>query len=317
MMSEAPVVSAYFLVGPTAVGKSAVAQWIAERHGYDVLSADSMVVYMGMDIGTAKPTRAERARVRHYGVDITTPDQNFSVWQYRRYAAAVLQRNAERKRKTVVGGGSGLYIKSLTDGLSGGPGPDPAQRAELEKILESDGIEGLQRILRQIAPHRLEQLRDRKNPRRLIRAIEAECQPQLQKIARWGKPSERRPLVGLVLPRDQLRKRITERVYGMYEKGLLDEVRRLMDDPRGLSRTARQAIGYAEAIDHIEGRCGKEKAIERTIQRTLQFAKRQITWFRHQANVEWIEIDLKMSVAEISRRVLEQWRLLGPTPIAP
>jgi len=281
------------------------------------LSADSMVVYMGMDIGTAKPTRAERARVRHYGIDLTTPDQNFSVWQYRRYAESVLRRNAERKRRTLVGGGSGLYIKSLTDGLTGGSGPDPAQRARLEKILDEEGVEGLQRLLRQIAPDRWEELKDRKNPRRLVRAIEMARGDPPRQTARWGSSSGRRPLVGLILPRDQLRKRIRDRVCSMYEGGLLDEVRRLMDDPRGLSRTARQAIGYAEAMDVLAGRCDREKAIERTVQRTVQFAKRQLTWFRRQANVEWIEIDLKMSVAEIGRMVLERWRVLGPTPIAP
>ena len=316
MKEPRPVREGFFLVGPTAVGKSAVAQWIAEHHGYDILSADSMVVYRGMDIGTAKPSAEDRSRARHHGIDLTTPDQLFSVWEYRDYALGVLADNGARKRRTIVVGGSGLYVKSLTDGLSPVPGADPDQRKTWNELAETGGVGALQKALREANPGLYESLADKQNPRRLIRALEQAAAGPPSRPAGWDANWERAPLVGLTMPSPELRLRIESRVSGMYRAGLVDEVRRLLSRYPGLSATARQAIGYAEAMDLIGGRCSEEEAVARTVPRTLQLAKRQRTWFRHQAKVEWIEVRSSMDVSQVAAEVLDCWRRYGPTEIA-
>lgn len=312
----------YFLVGPTAVGKSAVAQWIAENADYDILSADSMLVYRGMDIGTAKPSADDRFSVRYHGIDLTTPDKPFSVWVYRRHACSVLAESALNGRKTIVVGGTGLYIKSLTDGLASIPALDPALRAHWTQVLEKDGVGALQKALREKSAALYESLRDKRNGRRLIRALELVEAGMERPQRSWAQGSGFRvpssqgaPLVGLMLPTDQLKSRIESRVDEMYRLGLVEEVRSLLERYTVLSPTARQAIGYAEVIDFLNGRCSRQEAMAKTVARTTQLAKRQKTWFRHQANVGWIDIDIKMKTSEIAEQVLEHWREYGPTVI--
>jgi tRNA dimethylallyltransferase len=304
---------AWFLVGPTAVGKTAVAQWLAEREGFDILSADSMLVYQGMDIGTAKPDPEDRARVRYHGLDLCAPDRTFSVWDYRRCALEALDRIRACGRKPLVAGGSGLYIKSLTDGLAPKPGADAALRCRWEAAGREPGIEALQAAVRTANPERYEALADKENPRRLIRALET---AHADGSASWKAARERTPLVGLALATAELNSRIEARVRGMYRRGLADEVRDLLARFPELSATARQAIGYAEAIEYVSGRCSRAEAEERTIVRTRQLAKRQRTWFRHQADVRWIQIEPAMSLETVAGLVLAQWRALGPADIA-
>lgn len=315
MNAERPVLEGHFLVGPTAVGKSAVAQWIAENHGYDILSADSMVVYRGMDIGTAKPTADERSRVRYHGLDLTSPDRPFSVWDYRQQALAAFADGAARGRPMLVVGGSGLYIKSLTDGLSPVPGGDPEQRKIWSDMAEAGGVEALQKALREKGAALYESLTDKQNPRRLIRALEQAAAPA-SRPAGWKKKASSSTLVGLTMPTSELRLRVESRVAGMYRAGFVDEVRRLLSQYPDFSATARQAIGYAEAMDLIAGRCSEKDAMAWTVTHTVQLAKRQRTWFRHQAKVEWIEVDSTMDIRQVAGRVLDGWRQYGPTTIA-
>ncbi|MBT3192031.1 MAG: tRNA (adenosine(37)-N6)-dimethylallyltransferase MiaA [Verrucomicrobia bacterium] len=304
--------AAHFLVGPTGVGKSAVAQLLAEQQGAPILSADSMLIYRGMDIGTAKPTVDERGAVPYFGVDLVDPDVTFSAWEYRRHALDALKR-VPAPPYAIVTGGTGLYVKALTHGLVDRPGADPALRERWQRRLAEEGIGALQRALREVAPDVFESLADKQNPRRLIRALETVDAPQ----PRVDRPEEAVPatVVGLSIDPELLNERIAQRVHTMYDQGLLDEVEQLLAAGKPLSKTARQAIGYAEAMDLVEGRLTQAQAIERTIVRTRRLAKRQRTWFRHQADVIWVEVTRERSLADLADKVGQQWREHGPTAI--
>lgn len=308
--------SAFFLVGCTAAGKSAVAHWLARRNDLDVLSADSMQVYRGMDIGTAKPSRAERSEVAYFGLDLVTPDKIFSVSQYRDYACDVLRKGARTGRKTIVAGGSGLYVKSLTHGLASAPRPDPQLREHWNRIIAEKGVESLQEALKKRSPDLFLQVNDKMNPRRLIRALEMAELNMDGDLRSWRNAGVSVPLVGLAVPQRNLESRIEARVDRMYRSGLVDEVRGLLDRYPDLSDTARQAIGYAEAIDCLQGRCSEKEAHARTIVRTRQLAKKQRTWFRHQANVCWIDVKENMDVAVVAGKAWEKLEEHGPVRIA-
>ena len=292
------------LVGATAVGKSAVAQWIAEKNGYDILSADSMLVYRGMDIGTAKPSEAERQRVNYGGIDLVNPDESFSVWDYRENAIRFLMDVEAQGRKSLVTGGTGLYVKCLTDGLDPAPSPDPERREHWSQYFEEHGLERLLAELKSLSEVHYDALEDKANPRRVIRALEkAEAGIEPREVSSRG-PAK---LLGLSMPPEQLKARIKVRIETMYESGLEEEVGSLIANHATLSVTARQAIGYAEVMDLIDGRCSREEAIERTTIRTRRLAKRQGTWFRHQADVEWIQVDESMTVEDVAAKVMASW----------
>ncbi len=304
-------VEAFFLVGPTAVGKSAVAHCLAEQQSATILSADSMLIYRGMDIGTAKPSVAERGDVPYYGVDLADPDEDFSVWDYRHHALEALAK-INREDALIVTGGTGLYVKSLIHGLTRHPGADKALRVEWERRLANESIEALQEAVRQADPVRYEMLSDKENPRRLIRALETAGTPPDEKP--WQSESDP-VLIGLSMEPHLLNARIAQRVEDMYAQGLVEEVSHLLVRERPLSKTASQAIGYAEVIDLIEGRATQAEAVERTIVRTRRLAKRQRTWFRHQANVIWVDVAPESSVTSLAEQVAQRWREYGSTPI--
>ncbi len=305
---------AFFLVGPTAVGKSAVAQWIAERNGFDILSADSMQVYRGLDIGTAKPSAGERARVRYEGLDLVDFSQRFSVGDYRAAALAAVGAAAAAGRPLIVTGGTGLYLKSLTHGLAEKPGRNEAIRAEAERLLAERGVGALQEWLGRLDPARLEALADPRNPRRLARAIELAAAGAPAPAPTWDRSGPRIP--GLRMPLDALYARIEKRVQRMYADGLVGEVRNLAARGLASAPTAAQAIGYAEALKVLAGSWTREQAVAATVVRTRHLAKRQLTWFRRQANVDWLDIEPDRPAPEAAGRVLEYWEAHGPTPIA-
>lgn len=307
--------SAYFLVGPTATGKSAVAQLIAEADGLDIVSADSMLVYRGMDIGTAKPTSSERARARYWCMDLVEAGSAFSVGLFKAAATEALARITAAGRKAIVVGGTGLYVKALTHGLSETPAADQALRAELDLMAREKPVAALQEMLQQLAPDLYNALADKRNPRRLVRALELARAGILKPPASWKHGDTGPVMPGLRLDMAQLRKRIEDRARLMFTTGLLDEVRTLLSAGLGRSPTAQGAIGYAEAIAVIGGTCTVEEAIGRTAQRTFQLARRQMTWFRHQANIDWIDIEIGMDAGTIAAAVRKSWRNHGPTPI--
>lgn len=306
----------YFLVGATAVGKTAVTQWIAERQDCEILSADSMQVYRGMDIGTAKPSRAEQARARYHGLDLADSGDRFSVGQYRTLALTALAEAARRGHTVLVVGGTGLYIKSLTDGLAPRAPANADLRARAEQLYREQGLPALQNVLRRKNPALYASLRDPQNPRRLIRALEWAEAPDFIPGGNWRRGPAGLRIPGLILPPAQLYDAIVKRVHAMYAAGLAAEAQGLVDHGLASAPTARQAIGYAEVTAYLNGQCTLEAARELTIQRTRQLAKRQMTWFRHQAQVDWLAVDLSMPVEERARLVLEYWLAHGPTPIA-
>jgi tRNA dimethylallyltransferase len=305
---------AHFLVGPTAVGKSAVAHFIASQERRPVLSADSMLVYRAMDIGTAKPTRAERDCVRYHGIDLVPPSEIYSVGSYARYAGDVLRRTPDDEPAIVVGG-SGLYIKALTDGLAELPETAPERRAHWLKRADTEGISALLDELRARAPLFYDALDDPENVRRVIRAHEMVDAGLKAPPAGWRADRAYAPLAGLRMAPDALSRRIAERVQAMYAGGLVDEARSLRDAYPQLSLTAAHAIGYAEVFAYLEGRYTRGEAIERTLVRTRRLAKRQRTWFRNQARVEWIDVLPGTPVEQTAERVMEHWKRHGPTQI--
>ena len=291
--------SAFVLVGPTASGKSAVAQWIAERTGASIVSADSMNIYRGMDIGTAKPSAAERERVRTWGVDLAGPTESFSVGDWLRAVRPAFQST----EPPIVTGGTGLYVKCLLQGLDDLPTADESLRERTENMPRAE----LQAEARLAAPEAYEALADKENPRRLIRLLEG------RKTADSWK-SEMPVVIGLHVERDELHRRIAVRVEKMYAGGLLEEARGLAG--LKLSPTAQHAIGYAEAFAVLRGEMTEAQAKEKTAVRTRQLAKRQMTWFRHQLNVKWIETAAFAGLGQLADEVYNAFKDSGPVPLA-
>lgn len=290
--------SAFVLVGPTASGKSAVAQWIAERTGTSIVSADSMNIYRGMDIGTAKPSAAEVARVKTWGVNLADPTEPFSVGDWLRAVCP-----AFRGEVPIVTGGTGLYVKCLLQGLDDLPTADDSLRERTENMPLAE----LQAEARLAAPEAYETLADNENPRRLIRLLEGKKTSDSWK-------GEMPVVIGLHIERDVLHRRIAARVEKMYADGLLEEARGLAG--LKLSPTAQHAIGYAEAFAVLRGEMTEVQAREKTIVRTRQLAKRQMTWFRHQLNVKWIETAAFTGLGQLADKVYNICKESGPVPLA-
>jgi tRNA dimethylallyltransferase len=288
-----------------------VAQILAERRGAAVVSADSMLVYRGMDIGTAKPSPSERGAVPYYGLDLADPSESYSAGAWVRAVASAFR--APAAGVPIVVGGTGLYIRALLSGLDV-PAADEEARARWQGVLAAGGVPALQRALLARDPRALDRLTDPLNPRRLIRALERldAGGGTVEAPAGPGPAPRIAPrIVGLRVPRPILHRRIRERVERMFAGGLAEEVRALRDRFPVWSDTARTAIGYAEAAAWMDGRMTRAEAIERTVIRTRQLAKRQETWFRHQAQVAWVDVTDTESAAALAGRVNEQWEEHG------
>lgn len=298
---------AFVLVGPTAVGKTGVAHCIAARRGGAIISADSMMVYRGMDVGTAKPTAAEREAFRYAGIDLADPEAEFSAGLYRDAVARDLELRPPRDRPDIVVGGTGLYLRALLGDLTVSPA-DPEIRRRVEAMWTEGGLPALHTELRRVDAARIARLADPKNQRRVMRALE---------LALGGQPVDaresRRPrVVGLRMDIAQLRQRIARRAAAMFDAGLLDEAASLRARYPRLSRTASGAIGYAEAFAVLDGTLGIAGAIERTARRTAQLARRQMTWFRNRENVAWVDVTDGEPVDRIAERVEQAWEHDGP-----
>lgn len=307
---------AWFLAGATATGKTAVAQRLAEQLGCAILSSDAMLVYRGMDIGTAKPNAAERGAVPYYGIDLVSPAEPFSTGLWlgdARRALRAAENKASADPNLIVAGGTGLYIKALTDGFDG-DAADPATRARWQALFADGGVDALRAALAERAPDALSALQDPSNPRRLMRALEhLDVRGALPDRWRSRPPAS---VAVLRLPREALHARIERRVAEMFRLGLVEEVRRLRQTYPLWSPTASQAIGYAETGALLDGTLTLREAAERIVIRTRQLAKRQETWFRHQTQAVWIDIEERDPPERTAQRVLEIWRQHGPTPVS-
>jgi len=275
------------ILGPTASGKSALAMAVARQRGAEILSVDSMQVYRAMDIGTAKPTVAERKEIPHHLIDIVDPSESFTVARFVELAGAVIASN----RPLIATGGTPLYYKSLFHGLFEGPSAD----SEIRDQLRTQSGEQLHRRLSAIdaaAAARIHQ----NDTRRLIRALEVfelTGKPISSFQTDWQSPAALHQAVwiGLSWDRAALNRRINLRVQQMVAAGWLAETRSLLDCFGDLSPTAGKATGYAELIEHLHGKCSLDEAIEQIKIATRQLARRQMKWFRRFPNVHWINAD--------------------------
>lgn len=305
----------HVLVGPTAVGKTDVIHRLARAHQAAILSADSMLVYRGMDIGTAKPSPEERLGLAYYGIDLVNPGASFSVADFLKEARRAWADCARNQRPLFVTGGTGLYVRCLLEGLRSEPGADPIGRADREQKVAAGRIDELQAELGRRAPELWAgfSLAERNNHRRLIRVLEKLDAGMGPFPRTWsadpGLPPE---IAGLNCPRVILHDRILKRVVRMYEGGLLEEVRDLLKMGLPPAGTAWQAIGYAEAAALLRGELTRAAAIERTVIRTRQLAKRQMTWFRGQMRVRWVERTENESGTAIAERIDAVWEKIGP-----
>jgi tRNA dimethylallyltransferase len=294
-----------FLVGPTASGKSAVALALAEKLGGEIISIDSMQVYRGLDIGTAKPSAAERARVPHHLIDVVELTAPFDAAKFVELAGRAEKEIRARGRVPIFCGGTGLYLKAYLEGLGHAPPGDAKLRAQLETM----PLDDLLRELQERDPTTFERI-DKQNPRRVVRALEVirlTGQPFSQQRAGWTAPSTLHPqpstLFGLHRPAPDLHTRINIRVDEMFARGLVEETRQLL--PRGLerNRTAMQAIGYRQVVEHLRGERSLADTIELVKVKTRQFAKRQMTWFRNQLRVNWIDVQAEASPEWMVERI--------------
>jgi tRNA dimethylallyltransferase len=290
------------IVGPTASGKSAVAMAVARALGdVEIVSVDSMQVYRGMDIGTAKPTAAERAEVVHHLLDLVDPTDEFTVADFRSAYADALSDIAQRRRRALLVGGTGLYHRVVIDDFDL-PGQWPDIRTELEAEPNTEALFERLRALDPSATSKMEPT----NRRRVIRALEVTLGSG-RPFSSFGPGLDDYPpsdvaQIGLRWPRDVITARLAVRVDHMIADGLIDEVRTLAD--AGFSRTAAQALGYKEILELVDGRIGEDEAIAMITTRTRQFAVRQERWFRRDPRVRWIDVEHD-AVAEAAPIVIE------------
>ncbi|HUR48871.1 MAG TPA: tRNA (adenosine(37)-N6)-dimethylallyltransferase MiaA [Acidimicrobiales bacterium] len=276
------------LVGPTASGKTEIAIAVAKELGdVEIVVADAMCVYRRMDIGTAKPTRAQQAEVPHHLLDLADPSEDFSIGRLQRTAAEVVQQIEARERRALVVGGSGLYVRAIVDGYA--PPPQYAEaRAELEEEADTERLHARLAELDPVAASRMEP----NNRRRVLRALEVTVgsgTPFSQHGAAVSDyPPSRFRQAGIWTPREVLAQRIEQRYAAQMQEGFLDEVRALRDLDPPMSRTAAQGLGYRELLAHLGGVTSLEDALESAISRTRAFARRQRVWFRRDPRITWL-----------------------------
>jgi tRNA dimethylallyltransferase len=300
------------LAGPTAVGKSAVAFLLAERLGGEIISVDSMQVYRGLDIGTAKPSPAERQQVPHHLIDVVEVAEPFDAAQFAQLARQAVEDIGSRGRVPILCGGTGLYFKAFLEGVGEAPPANPELRAALERT-------PLPELLRELAardPATFAQI-DQLNLRRVVRALEViRLTGKAFSVQRapWGSRVSHPPVgsaalfLGLSRGREDLAACIDARVDSMFQRGLVAETESLLQRGLAQNRTAMQAIGYRQVVEHLRGQRSLPETIALVKQRTRQLAKRQMTWFRKHAPLTWIDVPPDTEVMSVAKQVIELWR---------
>ena len=299
-MTGKPVI--LVILGATASGKSALAERVARHAGAEILSVDSMQVYRGMNIGTAKPTELEQAVIKHHLLDLVDPDQSFSVAKFVELADRVISQS---DHPLIATGGTPLYYKVLFEGLFDGPQAEPALRARLAEMSN----EALHQKLVQIDPVAAQRIHVN-DSRRLVRALEVfeiTGKPITSFQTDWSAPTLRHRAVffGLSWDKDTLNRRINARVKEMIAAGWVEETRQLLARDGAMSQTAAEATGYRELIDHLNERISLADAIEQIKISTRQLARRQMKWFRRFANVRWLPGD--RPIEENADHILKTW----------
>lgn len=292
------------LLGPTATGKSHCAIEIAKRYQGEIISGDSMLVYRGMNIGTAKPSAAELAAVPHHLVDILPPTASFSVVDFQQRARQLITEITARGHLPIVAGGTGLYIQALLEDYSFNEAQeDRALRLELEQFASQQGAEALHQRLQQLAPQEAERIHPH-NVRRVIRALEAALQGERISQSGAGECPYDALVIGLTMERQALYERIDQRVELMLQAGLEQEVRELLAQGVSPDCQSMQSIGYRQLVWYLQGGLAYAEAVAKLKQATRNFAKRQLTWYRRMDYIHWLELsvppDYERAVAQIA-----------------
>ena len=296
-----------FLIGQTASGKGAAAFALAQAIGAEIISLDSMKLYRGMDIGTAKPPPERRQEVPHHMLDVADPHEHFSTALYVEGAERAVEDIASRGAVPLFAGGTALYLKAMTEGLFDGPPADPELRARLRAEAAEHGPEHLHRRLAEIDPDAAAKIHPN-DLRRIERAIEVHEKtgtPISKLQTQFGRPSDKADAILMGLRRDKadLHERINRRVDAMMAAGLLDEVRRLAKAPEPLGQEASQSLGYKEMLSHLNGESTLDEAVELLKLHTRQFAKAQMTWFKRMERIEWFDVAPGETAAHVAKRL--------------
>ena len=300
------------LVGPTASGKTALSLAVARTLGAEVISMDSRQVYRGMDIGTAKVTPAERGSIPHHGLDLVDPDQRYSAGQFARDARIWIQDIQGRGRVPLLVGGTGFFLRALQEPIFSEPDLDPHRVSALRRYLRDRPREMLERWVRRLDPERAP-LAVEGGPQRMSRTLEVALLSG-KPLSRWHReaPPDAAPLRGVIvaldIPREELDRRVDLRVGRMVEAGFVDEVRRLLARGYPPEAAGMTATGYKEVVRHLAGEATLEETMAEIARRTRQYARRQVTWFRHQLPAETVRIDATAPLDEQVGRVLDAWR---------
>ena len=298
-----------FILGPTAIGKTEIALRLAERIDAEIVSLDSRQLYRQMDIGTAKPTLAQREAIPHHLIDCVDIDQPFSVADYQRLGDAALADIRMRGGKVLIVGGAGLYFRALVDGLFAGPGADPTIRERLRREAEENGALVLHARLRQFDPDSASRIHPN-NMARIIRALEIyelTGKPISALQVQWKNAGTRYEFraFGLDMPREKLYNRIEARADRMIDVGLIEEVKGILDAGFSPDCVALRSFGYKEIIDYLGGQLTLVEATVLLKQNTRQFAKRQLTWFRGDSRIEPIDLSSFASIDDIVSNLME------------
>jgi tRNA dimethylallyltransferase len=301
--------SIVLVLGVTASGKGHLAFELARRLGGELVSIDSMKVYRRMDIGTAKPSLDARRQIPHHLMDVVEPSESFSVGRFLDLATAAIADIQARDLPVIAVGGTALYIKALLYGLFEGPGSDESVRAELRARIASEGRAALHEELRQIDPAAAERICV-PDAKRIIRALEVyrlTGRPisSFQKQFDAAEPREDWTIIGLRREREVESRRINARVKRMMDERLVDEVKSLLAEDKPLSQQAQCAIGYAEIIEHLQGRLTLDDAIEQIKKNSRRLAKGQRTWFKRFPSVHWLDVALEETLETVLPRALE------------
>ena len=276
------------LVGPTAVGKTALSLDLALELSAEIINADAMQIYKGMDIGTAKLPLSQRRGVIHHQIDVLDTTAEANVSQYQKQTREIIRELLNRKVQPILVGGSGLYVNSVLEDLEF-PGTSLELRAKYEELLEEKGVEHLFKMLEEIDPLAAENILPN-NARKIVRALEVNELTGKRFNAKLPEPSPIFPDVRIALdmPRDLLDKRITERVHQMFADGFIDEVQKIEESLRK-GKTSLRALGYSQVLSYLAGEIQKEEAITLTINATKKFARRQLSWFRRDPLIHWLD----------------------------
>jgi tRNA dimethylallyltransferase len=276
------------IVGPTAVGKTALSLEIAEKFSAEIINADAMQIYKGMDIGTAKLPLSQRRGIIHHQIDVLDPSEEANVSQYQKQSREIINDLLSKNVQPVLVGGSGLYVNSVLEDLEF-PGTNLEVRAKYEEILDEKGVEALFQMLKEIDPKAAENILPN-NARKIVRALEVN---EITGKAFNAKLPEPSPIfsdvrIALDMPRDLLDQRIIDRVHQMFEDGFVDEVKRIEKNLR-LGKTAFRALGYSQVLSLLSGEISEDEAITLTINATKKFARRQLSWFRRDPLIHWLD----------------------------